>query len=508
MIESDIAKRSFAAAVKPGRFSDSPLERLVTSHDLAPMPKVACLAFKMMPDVVVRPKEPEEVAEIVRIANSWGWPVTPRGAASWGFGGAVPNKGGVTVDLASMDRIIGLDVERGIVRVQPGVVWLRLDEWLNRRGYFVPYYPSSAPGATVGGWISTGGVGVGSYKYGTARDNVRSLQVVLPSGQMINTAHLLDGRHPSQFDLTCLFVGAEGSLGIVTTIDLQVYPKPESFVPTTYSFPDMDHVFNALVQISQARLKPYHVAFVDGNYFRFLRAMGREAIETGGVVNLVFEGPKAKVDEEIRYFDALMTAMGGVRMSDEVAQHEWKERSYELRSKKLGTGAVIGEALVPVDKALLVTHDMLKLVRKMKMNVSVMGYLIDRSTVAFLPFYLTDERRWIKALSSLSFVKKFLDISNKYGGRGVGLGLFMANNIYKMRDRNTIELLKKIKETIDPEGRINGGKTTMLQLRYGIKVGPRLFRFGMNALALLKRLYPRDRYDRPVPGGFTGGEHE
>lgn len=507
MVNSTIARKSLMDAVKPNRYSEEYLERLVASHDLAPMPKVAGLAFKMLPDVVIHPKEAEEVAEVVVIARSWGMPVTPRGGASWGFGGSVPNKGGVMLDMTSMDRIIGLDVERGIVRVQPGVVWLRLDEWLRRRGYFIPYYPSSAPGATIGGWVSTGGVGVGSYKYGAARDNVRSLQVVLPSGRIVNTAHLSDSRHPSEFDLTSLFVGSEGSLGIITSIDLQVYPVPESFVPASYSFQNMDAAYNALQKISEAKLKPYHVAFVDDNTFRFLRAMGRHAPEVGGMVNLVFEGPKARVDEEIRFFDALMSSVGGKRESDEVANHEWSERSYELRTKKLGTGAVIGESLVPVAQTAIVARETLQLIKRMKMNLAVNGYLIDRGTVAFLPYYLTDERRWIKAISSLAFVKKFLDISNAHGGRGVGLGLFMSSNLLQMRDRNTVELLRYIKGYIDPEKRINGGKTVSMELRFGIKVPPALFRIGMNALALVKRFYPRDKYDRPVPGGFPGGEH-
>jgi len=507
MIESEVARRSLIRAVRPDRYSESLLERLVTSHDLAPMPKVAALAFKMMPDAVIRPKEAEEVAEVIQIANSWDIPVTPRGGGSWGFGGAVPNNGGVLLDMTSMDKIISLDAERGIVRVQPGVVWLRLDEWLRRRGYFVPYYPSSAPGATIGGWISTGGVGVGSYKYGAARDNVRSLQVVLPSGRIIDTAHISDSKHPSQFDLTSFFIGSEGSLGIVTSIDLQVYPDPEAFFPASYSFANMDMAYNALAKISEARLKPYHVAFVDDNTFRFLRAMGREAPEVGGMINLVFEGQKAKVDEELKFFDALMTSIGGKRESDAVSHHEWMERSYELRTKKLGTGAVIGEALVPIGETAAVARETLQLVKKMKMSLAVNGYLIDRGTVAFLPYYLTDERRWIKSISSLSFVKKFLDISNAHGGRGVGLGLFMANNVRAMRDVNTVKLLRKIKYDIDPHGRVNGGKTVELKLRFGIRVGPRLFRAGMNALAILKRMYPRDKYDRPVPGGFPGGEH-
>jgi len=507
MIDSDIARRSLIKAVRPDRYTESQLERLVTSHDLAPMPKVAALAFKMMPDAVIHPKEAEEVAEVVGIANSWDIPVTPRGGGSWGFGGAVPNNGGVLLDMTSMDAIISFDPEKGIVRVQPGVVWLRLDEWLKRRGYFVPYYPSSAPGATIGGWISTGGVGVGSYKYGAARDNVRSLQIVLPSGRIIDTAHISDSKHPSQFDMTSLFIGAEGSLGIVTAIDLQVYPDPEAFVPASYSFPNMDLAYTALARISEAKLKPYHVAFVDDNYFRFLRAMGRTAPEVGGMVNLVFEGPKAKVDEEVKFFDALMASIGGKRESEEIAQHEWRERSYELRSKKLGTGAVIGEALVPVGQTTAVARETAALVKKMKMNLAVNGYLIDRGTVAFLPFYITDERRWIKSISSLSFVKKFLDISNAHGGRGVGLGLFMANNLRSMRDINTVKLLRKIKYYVDPESRVNGGKTVELATRYGIRVGPRLFRFAMNMLAVLKRLYGRDRYDAPVPGGFPGGEH-
>jgi len=83
----------------------------------------------------------------------------------------------------------------------------------------------------------------------------------------------------------------------------------------------------------------------------------------------------------------------------------------------------------------------------------------------------------------------------------------MANNVRSMRDIETVKLLRKIKYNIDPDGRVNGGKTVELKTRYGIRVGPRLFRAGMNALAILKRMYPRDKYDRPVPGGFPGGEH-
>jgi len=507
LVDSAIARNSLREVVGPERFSEEYIERLVTSHDLAPLPKLGVLAFKLMPDVVVHPKEPEEVAEIVRVANSWDLPITPRGGASWGFGGAVPNKGGVLIDMTSMNRILHLDEEKGIVRVQPGVVWNMLDEWIQRKGYFLPYYPSSAPGATIGGWISTGGVGIGNYKYGAARDNVRSLQIVLPSGGILDTAHLADSRHPSQFDLTSLFIGAEGSLGIVTSVDLQVYPKPEEFRVVSYSFPDMDSAYGALTRITETKEKPYHVGFVDDNYFRFLRAMGREAPEVGGMVNLAFEGPKARVEEELKVFDGVISSANGKRESEETALHEWAERSYELRSKKLGTGAVIGEALIPIDRAAVVARETIELVSRMKMNLAVNGILVDRSTVAFLPFYLTDERRWIKSVSSLSFIKKFLDIANSYGGRPVGLGLFMANNLHSMRDNNTVELLRYIKDTVDPKGRINGGKTVRMVTRYGIGIGPGLFRFGMDALALVKRIFPRDKYDRSIPGGFPGGEH-
>lgn len=507
MVESDIARRSLMEIVGPERYSEEKIERLVTSHDLAPLPKLAALAFKLMPDVVIQPKEAEEVADIIGVANSWDMPVTPRGGASWGFGGCIPNRGGVMLDMSSMDRIVGLDVERGIVRVQPGVVWSRLDEWLGRKGYFVPYYPSSAPGATVGGWISTGGVGIGNYKYGTARDNARSVQVVLPSGKILDTAHIFGSKHPSEFDLTNLFIGAEGSLGVVTSIDLQVYPKPEEFQVTSYSFQDMEGVYNALNRITEEKLKPYHVGFLDDNYFNFLRAMGRDAPIAGGMVNLAFEGPKPKVDEELRVFDELMKKLDGRRESDEIAMHEWNERSYELRAKRLGTGAVIGEALVPVSQTAVVARETNLLVKRMKMNVAVNGILTDRRTTAFLPFYLTDERRWIKSASSLSFVKNFLDTARRHDGRAVGLGLFMANNLHTMRDHNTVELLGYIKDMIDPDGRINGGKTVRMETRYGIRIGPSLFRMGMGMLTLVKRIYPRDKYDRPVPGGFPGGRH-
>ena len=199
--QSEIYK-NLANIVGEKNVSESNIDRLLYSHDIAPIPKEMSLAFKTLPDIVVKPCDAKDVSKILEYAFNENIPVTPRGSATWAFGGAVPAFGGILLDMGSMKEILEINHEDLYVTVEPGIDWKRLYDTLLAKGLLIGAYPSSAPGASVGGWVNTGGVGVGSYKYGGINHLVRSLEVVLSDGTIINTGCKNVLKNSSGYNLT------------------------------------------------------------------------------------------------------------------------------------------------------------------------------------------------------------------------------------------------------------------------------------------------------------------
>ena len=176
------------------------------------------------PDVVAIPRTEEAVAVALRIATAHGVPVVAWGGGSGTQGGAVPIHGGLVIDLRGLDRIVEIDERSLTVTAQAGVNGRELERVLNARGLMLPHYPASSEWATVGGYIAARGSGVLSTRYGKIEDLVLRLRVALPGGELIDTVSV--PRHAVGPDLTQLFVGSEGTLGIITRATLEVVPLP------------------------------------------------------------------------------------------------------------------------------------------------------------------------------------------------------------------------------------------------------------------------------------------
>src|SRR5918999_1061667 len=176
------------------------------------------------PDVVVRPRTEEDVATTLAIADERRVPVVPWGGGSGTQGGCLPIHGGIVVDLRSLDRVIGIDETAMTVTAQAGVNGRALEAELNARGLMLPHYPASVQWATVGGYIAARGSGVLSTRYGKIEDLLLTLRVVLAGGEVIETVEV--PRHAVGPELAQLFVGSEGTLGVITRVTLQVVPIP------------------------------------------------------------------------------------------------------------------------------------------------------------------------------------------------------------------------------------------------------------------------------------------
>jgi len=186
------------------RVSVAPSERYCYSFDASQV--------EGMPDYVVMPKSADEISRILVLADKFEIPVTPRGAGTGLCGGAVPLKGGIVIDISSMNQILEIDIDDLQVTVEPGIVPDRLNEALKPYGFFFPPDPGSSAMCTIGGLISNNGSGMRCVKYGTTRNYVLDLEVALADGSIINTGSKML-KSSAGYDLTRLFIGAEGTLG-------------------------------------------------------------------------------------------------------------------------------------------------------------------------------------------------------------------------------------------------------------------------------------------------------
>jgi alkyldihydroxyacetonephosphate synthase len=277
-----------------------------------------------LPDAVARPRSAEDVATTLAVAAEEGVPVVPRAGGSGSQGGAIADRGELMLDLSGLDQIVDLDESALTVRAQAGVGGLRLEEWLNERGYVFPHYPASLHLAQVGGYLAAKGSGVLSTKYGKIEDLVASMEVALPSGELIRTVPI--PRHAVGPDLNQLFIGSEGTLGVITEATLLVRPAPEHRSFRVLGFDDLATAIEAMRQVLQAGWRPAAVRLHDPEATRMNLARVLDVDISGVKLVLVFDGPKALVETEEREVVRSLAARGGRDEGPDVAQLWWENR--------------------------------------------------------------------------------------------------------------------------------------------------------------------------------------
>ena len=225
---------------------------------------------KERPFAAVWPTDAEQVSKILILANEQNFAVTPRGAGTSLSGSAVPAHGGVVLDLAKMNKIVDIRIADRLAVVQPGVVYADLDKALAPSGFCFPPDPASGKVCTIGGNVSTNAGGVKGAKYGVTRDYVMGLEVVLPDGRITRTGSYCM-KSSSGYDLTRIFVGAEGTLGIITEITLKINPKPLVTSTGMATFAELKNAGRAVTDIMHSGVIPSVLEVMDENTIRVLR---------------------------------------------------------------------------------------------------------------------------------------------------------------------------------------------------------------------------------------------
>jgi alkyldihydroxyacetonephosphate synthase len=279
------------------------------------------------PDVVARPRTEEEVAEVLAIADAHRTPVVPWGGGSGTQGGCLPIHGGIVIDLTGLDEVIEIDEVSLTVTVQAGKNGRELEAELNALGLMLPHYPASVEWATVGGYIAARGSGVLSTRYGKIEDLVLSLRVATPAGGLMDTVGV--PRHAVGPELTQLFVGSEGTLGVITRATLQLAPLPAERRFAAVAFPSVTAGIGAVRRALQEGNRPSVVRMYDEDATRltFAPVVGEDL--SGVYTVLAFEGaPEAAALEERRTLE--LAAQAGAEVLDPALGQRWWDRRYDF----------------------------------------------------------------------------------------------------------------------------------------------------------------------------------
>jgi alkyldihydroxyacetonephosphate synthase len=278
-----------------------------------------------LPDVVVLPGSVEEVSAVVKLANIYHIPVVPWGGGSGSQGGTMPMYGGILMDLKRLNQIIEINETDGTVTAQAGINGYDLESALIEAGWTLPHYPASVHSATLGGYLACRGSGTISTKYGKAEDMVLSMQVVLPNGDVIRTLPVPN--HAAGPGILQLFVGAEGSFGIITEAKMRLERMPEVRRFRSYLFPDMHAGLEAGRNIMLDRLQPLVIRLYDerATIKTVRRVLGIDVTE-GSYMVIGFDGFEDIVAAQEKHAFAICEQFGGKDLGAEAGRQWWEHR--------------------------------------------------------------------------------------------------------------------------------------------------------------------------------------
>jgi len=278
-----------------------------------------------LPDFVVLPGSALEISEIVKLANQYRVPVVPWGGGSGSQGGIMPVYGGITMDLKRLNSIIRIDPESQTVIVEAGINHYELECALNARGYSLPHIPASIHSATLGGSIACRGSGVISTKYGKIEDMVLQVEVVLPNGDIIETLPVPN--HASGPGILQLFVGAEGSFGIITKARLRLEKCPAERRFYAYLFKDMHMGFEMGKRLMLDRINPAVIRLYDEpETIKQIKKLLGNDIANGCYVVIGLDGEKDAIDLAEKKLFAICDSWGGSTLTTEHAWNWWNKR--------------------------------------------------------------------------------------------------------------------------------------------------------------------------------------
>ncbi|NQW12153.1 MAG: FAD-binding protein [Alphaproteobacteria bacterium] len=414
------------------------------------------------PDAVFFAESTEEVARAVRICADHKWPVIPFGVGTSLEGGVAALKGGLSVDVSGMNQILEVNAEDLDVRVQAGVTRKQVNEYLRDTGLFFPIDPGAD--ASIGGMCATRASGTNAVRYGTMRDNVLNLTVVTADGRVVRTARRAK-KSAAGYDLTRLFIGSEGTLGVITEVQLKVYGIPEAISSAVVQFDDLDSAVNTCVLAIQSGVPVARMELLDdiqmGACIVYSKLEGYEAKPT---LFFEFHGTAAGVVEQAETVQAIAGDFGGSDFKWATQAEDrnklWQARHdayYAALAKRPGSQGWPTDVCVPISRLAECIAETKKDLEDTGLLAPLVGHVGDGNfhLVYVIDPDNADEMRRAKEHSDRMVLRALAMDGTCTGEHGVGYGKidFLAAELPE-----AIPLMRAIKQALDPDNIMNPGK--------------------------------------------------
>ena len=443
------------AEVLGDRFTTSEHERQQHGKDessLKPMP----------PDAVCFPTSTAEVARIVRLCHQHHTPLIPFGAGSSLEGHIFAPQGGVSVDLSRMNQILRVSADDLDCTVQAGVTRQQLDKHLRPQGLFFPVDPGAD--ATLGGMTSTRASGTNAVRYGTMSDNVLMLTVVLPDGEIIKTGTRAR-KSAAGYDLTHLFVGAEGTLGIITEVTLRVQGVPEAIAAAVVGFSDFESAVQAVTQVRQISVPVARIEFLDEVMVQAVNKFAGLSLVEQPTLFLEFHGSNASVKENAELVGEIMRDLGGSDFKWAVNQEErtnlWTARHnayYAGLAFRPGCRALTTDVCVPISRLAECIVETKRDLEDSSLVAPIVGHVGDGNFHLMMLVDPNQPEEYAEAQRiNERLVQRALAMDGTITGEhGVGLGKKKYMN--SEHGAEALDVMRAIKHALDPENLMNPGK--------------------------------------------------
>ena len=414
------------------------------------------------PSAVVMPRSTEEVSKVLKYCNTEKIPVVAFGAGSSLEGHVLPLFGGISLDLTEMNKIIEIKTDDLVVRVEPGVHRMALNEKLATQGLFFSVDPGAD--ATLGGMASTGAAGTTTVRYGAMRDNVLALTAVMADGTVIRTGR--ETRKLSAgYDLTRLLVGSEGTLAVITELTLRVFGIPEKMAAAIVRFPTLSDGVTAATAIVRSGISIARCEFLDAKCIKNVNS--HDGLNLSEMPTLFFEfhGSPVGVAEDAKSVKEIVEEFGGSEFewtADEGARRKlWQARHnayWAGIAAHPGKRAVSTDAAVPLSKLSEAVQIAEQILSKHSYPFSILGHVADANFHCFIvtdpakPEELEDVRHITHEITM-----KMIEMGGTCTGEhGIGSGKIAA--LIEETGAPAVSIMKLIKQTLDPNNILNPGK--------------------------------------------------
>lgn len=417
-----------------------------------------------MADFVVFPTSTSEVSQIIKFANENNIAVVPRCAGTNHVGGCIPKNGGIVVSFAKMNRILEINQENLCCKVEPGVVIADLKEAVEKVGLFYPPDPSNYAVSMIGGSIALSSGGPTSFKYGTTKDYILDLEVVLADGTVINTGSSCS-KNVTGYNLTQLFVGSEGTLGIVTQATIKLIPKPEAKKVMLAYFKSLQDAANTVNSIISNLITPAVIDLLDNNTLSTIEQFYPSGLLTTEEAALLIEidGYKDSLGSQYEKIIAICNDNESSHIqtakSQEEADRIWTARRASFAATaKLAPTVVTEDVVVPRENITKLVTGIQQICQKYSIKVCIMGHIGDGN---IHPNMALDPRNEEELINYKKAKAEIYDLTVSLNGTlsgEHGIGSEKSAYLNKVISQKNINYMKQIKKIFDPKNILNPGK--------------------------------------------------